>query len=179
MKSTTAPETVADPTPPRDYRRAIGTILVELGRLSTCDTDRIDRYAAEKRLRFGHAAVQLTLVSKEDIDFALEQQFKYPIIMCGGDKGLAEDVIAAYDPQSEAVEPLRALRSQLTLRWRNKSHGNALTITSADRSDGRSWLAANLATVFAQGGDRTLLIDTDMRHPCQHGYSTWITRWVY
>ena len=166
--NTTAPKALADPTPPRDYRRAIGTILVELGRLSARDTDKIGRYAAEQGLRFGEAAVELKLISQEDIDFALEQQFKYPIIMCGGDSGLAEDVIAAYDPQSEAVEPLRALRTQLTLRWRNISRSNALAIASPDRGDGRSWLAANLATVFAQGGERTLLIDTDMRHPCQH-----------
>ena len=66
------------------------------------------------------------------------------------------------------MEPLRALRCQLTLRWRNVAHRKALAITSPDRGDGRSWLAANLAIVFAQAGDRTLLIDADMRHPCQH-----------
>ncbi len=43
-----------------------------------------------------------------------------------------------------------------------------MAITSPGRGEGRSWLAANLATMFAQLGERTLLIDADMRHPCQH-----------
>jgi protein-tyrosine kinase len=163
-----ASNVVEMPTRPHDYRRAIGTILVEEGRLNTSDVDSVCRYAAEKGLRFGEAAVQLKLVSQDDIDFALALQFNYPILMRGGANGVADDVIAAYNPQSDVVEPLRALRTQLTLRWRNMAHRKALAITSPDRGDGRSWLAANLATVFAQAGDRTLLIDTDMRHPCQH-----------
>jgi capsular exopolysaccharide synthesis family protein len=43
-----------------------------------------------------------------------------------------------------------------------------VAITSPGRREGRSWLAANLAAVFAQIGERTLLIDADMRHPRQH-----------
>jgi protein-tyrosine kinase len=71
-------------------------------------------------------------------------------------------------PQSDSVEPLRVLRSQLAHRWFNTMGQKALVITSPGRSEGRSWLAANLATVFAQIGERTLLIDADMRHPSQH-----------
>jgi receptor protein-tyrosine kinase len=66
------------------------------------------------------------------------------------------------------VEPLRALRSQLTHRWFTDSGHKGIAITSPGRGEGRSWLAANLATVFAQIGERTLLIDADMRHPHQH-----------
>jgi chain length determinant protein tyrosine kinase EpsG len=86
----------------------------------------------------------------------------------GGEGGVADDVIAAHQPQSEAVEPLRALRSQLILRWFNNANRKVLAVTSAERGEGRSWLAANLATMFAQLGERTLLIDADMRHPRQH-----------
>jgi len=60
------------------------------------------------------------------------------------------------------------LRSQLILRWFNNASRRVLAITSAERGEGRSWLAANLATMFAQLGERTLLIDADMRHPRQH-----------
>ena len=85
-----------------------------------------------------------------------------------GLSGVTDDVIAAYLPQSDLVEPLRALRSQLSLRWVNGVGRRILAITSPGRGEGRSWLAANLATVFAQMGERVLLIDADMRHPQQH-----------
>jgi Mrp family chromosome partitioning ATPase len=81
---------------------------------------------------------------------------------------VADDVVAAYLPQSDFVEPLRALRSQITLRWANGEGSRMLAITSPARGEGRSWLAANLATVFAQMGQRVLLIDADMRNPRQH-----------
>jgi protein-tyrosine kinase len=156
------------PMPTRDRSRAFGAILIEQGRLSPEDAEEIQRYAATHGMRFGDAAIRLKLLTQKDIDFALAQQFNYPILTRGGANGVADDVVAAYMPQSDAVEPLRALRSQLTLRWFNDATHKALAITSPGRGEGRSWLAANLATVFAQMGERTLLIDADMRNPRQH-----------
>ena len=63
---------------------------------------------------------------------------------------------------------MRALRSQLMFGWMRDSKRRALTIISPERGEGRSWLAANLATLFAQAGFRTLLIDADLRSPRQH-----------
>jgi protein-tyrosine kinase len=157
-----------DVMPTRDRSRAFGAILIEQGRLSPDDAEEIQRYAGAHGMRFGDAAIRLKLLTQQDIDFALAQQFNYPILTRGGVNGVADDVVAAYMPQSESVETLRALRSQLTLRWFNDSTHKALAITSPGRGEGRSWLAANLATVFAQIGERTLLIDADMRNPRQH-----------
>jgi protein-tyrosine kinase len=166
--TTRAPRTPEALEPPRDHSRSIGAILVEQGRLHPADVEEIQRVAVLKGLRFGDAALQLRLLSQLDIDLAMAQQFNYPILPRGGDNGVADDVIAGYLPQSEMVEPLRALRSQLELRWAPDPDRKILAITSPGRGDGRSWLAANLATVFAQMGKRTLLIDADMRHPRQH-----------
>jgi protein-tyrosine kinase len=154
--------------PGRDHSRAFGSILVEQGRLSPADAEEIQRYARAQGMRFGDAALQLKLATPEDIEFALAQQFNYPILQCGGEGGVADDVVAAYNPTSEFVEPLRALRSHLLHRWFNDASQKVVAIVSPGRREGRSWLAANLATVFAQIGERTLLIDADMRHPRQH-----------
>jgi protein-tyrosine kinase len=154
-------------TPP-DRGRAIGTILIEQGRLNSQDVEEIQRFANAHGVRFGEAAVQLKRITERDIESAIAQQYNYPILARGGESGVADDVIAAYMPQSDAVEPLRALRSQIILRWFNNASRRVLAVTSAERGDGRSWLAANLATMFAQLGERTLLIDADMRHPRQH-----------
>lgn len=157
------------PKPPKKMGGStIGAMLLDLERLSPGIIDVVKRYAAEYHIGLDEAAVRLKFVSQKDIDLALATQFKYPVLRKGGDDGLSEEVVAAYNPQSEQVEPLRALRSQLTLRWSTLPNRTALAITSPDSGDGRSWLAANLATVFAQAGDRTLLIDTDLRRPSQH-----------
>lgn len=154
-------------TPP-DRGRSIGAILVEQGRLNSQEVEEIQRFAHSHGVRFGEAALQLKRISERDIESAIAQQYNYPVLARGGESGVADDVISAYMPQSEAVEPLRALRSQIILRWFNNAARRVLAVTSAERGEGRSWLAANLATMFAQLGERTLLIDADMRHPRQH-----------
>ena len=154
-------------TPP-DRGRAIGAILIEQGRLNSQDVEEIQRFANSHGVRFGEAAVQLKRITERDIESAIAQQYNYPVLARGGEGGVSDDVIAGYMPQSDAVEPLRALRSQLILRWFNTASRRVLAISSAVRGEGRSWLAANLATMFAQLGERTLLIDADMRHPRQH-----------
>ncbi|HEX3912520.1 MAG TPA: chain length determinant protein tyrosine kinase EpsG [Steroidobacteraceae bacterium] len=153
---------------PPDRGRAIGAILVDQGRLNSQEVEEIQRFANSNGVRFGEAAVQLKRITEHDIESAIAQQYNYPVLARGGEGGVADDVIAAYMPQSDAVEPLRALRSQLNLRWFNNANRRVFAVTSAERGEGRSWLAANLATMFAQLGERTLLIDADMRHPRQH-----------
>jgi protein-tyrosine kinase len=147
--------------------RSIGEILVGLGKLSIEDVENIQRVAAEKSIRFGEAAVQLGLLTPDDIDGALARQFRFPIVSVG-DEGFAKAVVAAYDPLNHVVDQMRALRSQLMFHWLNDAERKILAITSPGRGEGRSWLAANLAVALAQIGKRTLLIDADMRNPFQH-----------
>ena len=60
------------------------------------------------------------------------------------------------------------MRTQLLIRWFNPEAGRrTLAITSPCAREGRSFIAANLAVVFSQLGQRTLLIDADFRAPRQ------------
>lgn len=148
--------------------RPIGTILQDAGRLSAEDAERVLRLQRDEGLRFGAAAVRLGLLTEEDIRHALSHQFDYPYLS-REDTSLHHELAAAYEPFSASVENLRALRSQLMLRWFDSDIGHkSLAITSVDSEDGRSYLAANLAVVFSQLGQRTLLIDADLRAPRQH-----------
>lgn len=149
-------------------KRTLGAILIDAGRLKVEDAERVLRLQREQNLRFGDAALRLGVLTQADIDFALSLQFDFPYLL-PGQSAISEEVIAAYTPLAPQVESLRALRSQLMLRWLDaEPEYKALAILSAARADGRSFIAANLAVVFAQLGERTLLIDADLRHPCQH-----------
>jgi chain length determinant protein tyrosine kinase EpsG len=150
--------------------RPIGGILIDAGRLLPMDAERIVKLQREQNMRFGDAALLLDLLSPDDIEFALAQQFDYaylPRLAAGGSR-LSRELVAAWKPQDKAVENLRALRSQLMLRWFENVDRHALAIVSPEASAGRSWLTANLAVVFSQLGERTLLIDADLRKPRQH-----------
>lgn len=149
-------------------KRSIGAVLIDAGRLKVADAEQILRLQREQKLRFGDAALRLGLLTQADIDFALSLQFDFPYLL-RGQSAVSQEVIAAYAPLSPQVESLRSLRSQLMLRWLDtERETKALAILSAARADGRSFIAANLAVVFAQLGERTLLIDADLRNPCQH-----------
>lgn len=149
-------------------QRSIGAILIDAGKLTPEGAERILRLQREQGLRFGEAATQLGLITQADIDFAISRQFDYPYLLHGQSQ-VSEDLVAAYTPFSPQVEALRALRSQLMVRWFDTdSARRALAVVSAARNEGRSFITANLAVVFSQLGEHTLLIDTDMRNPCQH-----------
>ena len=149
--------------------RSIGAVLIDAGRLKAEDAERILRVQLEQGLRFGDAAIRLGLLNQTDIEFALLRQFNYPCLV-RGESMVSEDLVAAYASTGRETEALRTLRSQLTLRWfDNEPDRKALAIVSGERREGRSYITANLAVVFSQLGQRTLLIDADMRHPCQHG----------
>jgi protein-tyrosine kinase len=149
-------------------KRSIGAVLIDAGRLKVADAEQILRLQREQKLRFGDAALRLGLLTQTDIDFALSLQFDFPYLL-PGQSAVSQEVIAAYAPRSPQVEALRSLRSQLMLRWLDaEPETKSLAILSAARAEGRSFIAANLAVVFAQLGERTLLIDADLRNPCQH-----------
>lgn len=148
--------------------RSIGAILIDAGKLKAADAEHILRLQHEEGLRFGDAAKRLGLITDEDIAQALSRQFDYPYLTWGESR-VAGEVVAAYNPFSAPVEALRALRSQLMLRWfDSEAEHRTLAITSPGRGEGRSWLTANLGVVFSQLGERTLIIDADLRHPRQH-----------
>jgi protein-tyrosine kinase len=151
--------------------RSLGGILIDSGLLRPEDAERVLLLQKEQNLRFGDAAVRLGLLNESDVQYALSRQFAYAYLRKtpGEKKPVSDELVAAYQPFSPRVEQLRAIRSQLMLRWFDKAdQRQVLTLVGTERGEGRSHLAANLAVVFSQLGERTLLVDADMRHPRQH-----------
>lgn len=148
--------------------RSIGAILMAAGLLRADENERILRLQQDKGMRFGDAAVQLGLANERDIRHAMARQFDYQYLQ-RGESAVSASVVAAYSPFSSQAEALRALRSQLMLRWFDPVAGRkTLAVVSAQSGEGRSWMAANLGVVFSQLGARTLLIDADLRRPSLH-----------
>jgi protein-tyrosine kinase len=151
--------------PPVDTR--IGKLLVASGKLTEQSIEQISQVQREYRLRFGEAALSLGLLKEDDILRALARQFDYSCLPVDSESGLSSELFAAYRPNSSECEALRALRSQLMLRWFG-GHRKTLALISAQYEDGSSRLAANLAIEVSQLGERTLLIDANLRNPSQH-----------
>jgi chain length determinant protein tyrosine kinase EpsG len=157
-------DTVASANPVRDS--SIGRLLLQLGKITLADSENILNAQKEHGLRFGDAALKLGLIKESDIRQVLALQFNYPYLQAG-QGNYSDELIAAYQPFSKQVEALRALRSQLMMRWFSEGF-KSLAIVSANTGEGGSYLAANLAIVFSQLGERTLLVDANLREPRQH-----------
>jgi protein-tyrosine kinase len=141
----------------------MGVLLLESGKLSAENAERVLRLQKELGIRFGEAAVRLGLIDEEDVQQVLARQFDYPYLR-QGEAGLSPKLVAAYEPFSAQVEALRAIRSQLMLRWFTRGR-RALALVGVDPDDGASLFAANLAVVFSQLGEQTLLVDANLRSP--------------
>ena len=86
-----------------------------------------------------------------------------------GGEVVSGQLAAAHAPFGAKVEMLRSVRSKLAQRWFDSDPAHkALAIVSANRHEGRSFIAANLAVVFSQSERRTLLIDGDLHNPMLH-----------
>lgn len=66
------------------------------------------------------------------------------------------------------LECFRVIRSNILLNPTNSGSSQVLCITSAKPGEGKSTLAANLAWAFYSMGERTLLVDTDLRRGRVH-----------
>ncbi len=82
---------------------------------------------------------------------------------------IPQDVGLVLDEGQESphAEAYRVLRTNI-LFSRKDEKWNTLTIVSGGVGEGKSTTIMNLATVFAQNGDRVLIVDSDLRRPTLH-----------
>ncbi|MEE9493078.1 MAG: polysaccharide biosynthesis tyrosine autokinase [Gammaproteobacteria bacterium] len=147
-------------------QESLGEILLDAGVITSVDLTKILETQKKTSKRFGEVAIQLGLVRQNELQNALSRQVGYPCII-SDQQGYPSDLVTAYKPFSEQSEIFRTIRTQLLLNH-DEMESRPLAILSPSRSEGRSYVTANLAVVLAQLGKRTLVIDANLRAPRQH-----------
>jgi chain length determinant protein tyrosine kinase EpsG len=147
----------------------LGNILVELGRIEGRHVEAVLAQQAQNPRRFGDLAIALGLVVRADIDLALARQFDVDFVPAAEPD---EGALALPDRLGDAQgEVLRAVRSQLVLRWfGNEPEQRTLAVVSHGAGEGRSHVCAHLAMQLAQMDEDTLVIDADLRKPSLHSF---------
>ncbi len=71
------------------------------------------------------------------------------------------------DPRSALCEAIRTTKVSIQLA-RGDAHSRSFLFTSTTQGEGKSTMATNMATAFAQGGERVVIVDADLRRPRIH-----------
>ncbi len=82
-------------------------------------------------------------------------------------KSINERLVTQLKPRSPVSEAYRTLRTNILFSNPERPK-KVFLLTSSGPKEGKSTTVANLAITFAQMGNRTLLIDADLRKPIQH-----------
>ena len=79
-------------------------------------------------------------------------------------------LLAKERSQSATTEAFRSLRTALIFALSEKPRAKVVLITSAIPGQGKSFISANLAYLFAASGKKVLLVEADIRKPAVENY---------
>lgn len=82
-------------------------------------------------------------------------------------EAIEKSQIAISNADPQAAEAFLSLHSNLRLKDESKN-AKVIIVTSTTPSEGKSFVTSNLALTFASHGERTLIIDCDLRKPNVH-----------
>ena len=72
--------------------------------------------------------------------------------------------------ESPHAEAYRVLRTNILFAGRKSEKQTTFSVVSGGAGEGKTTTMFNLAVVFAQQGDRILIVDSDLRRPSMHRY---------
>jgi polysaccharide biosynthesis transport protein len=109
-----------------------------------------------------------TIRTKEDIDQITDAPFLGIVPNFDGEtENDPKDLFTHHHPKSSITESCRSIRTNILYSSPGKEI-KKLLVTSAGPQEGKSTSVINLGIVFAQGGRRVCLVDSDLRRPRLH-----------
>ncbi|CAN5174848.1 polysaccharide biosynthesis tyrosine autokinase [soil metagenome] len=106
-----------------------------------------------------------TRLKREDLAGVHQHQLLDPSHL---GSSMSAELVCEVQPDHPLADAVYRIRAALLLAHRNKSGPLTISIVGAERGEGRSILAANLAIAFSQLHSRTLLVDADARFGRMH-----------
>ena len=100
------------------------------------------------------------ILYREDID----QNSDIPFLGVIGHKKYQDNLVVKKSPKSSVAESFRTIRSNIEF-FAAEKESKIVLITSSISSEGKTFCAINLASVFSLSGKKTVLIGGDMRKP--------------
>jgi capsular exopolysaccharide synthesis family protein len=100
----------------------------------------------------------------------LKNETKIPFLGIIGKNNTKDDLAVYNKPRSGTAESFRAIRSSLQFFYKglNTAVANKVLVTSSVSGEGKTFIAKNIATVFALSGKKVLLLGLDLRKPRIH-----------
>jgi capsular exopolysaccharide synthesis family protein len=100
-----------------------------------------------------------------------EQHFAMPVlaeIPVLKRKDRRNGVVVSSNPASVPANAFRLLGASMRQNGKAQRRPQTILVTSAGPGEGKSTVVANLASTFAERGDRVLILSCDFRHPTIH-----------
>ncbi len=106
-----------------------------------------------------------SLRTAEEVEFYAEMPFLgyVPTVVEFGRRARKLDKYSLIEPSSKLAESLRNIKVALLFATPEGSAFKTVLVTSSVPGEGKSLVAANLSIVFSVAGEKTLLIDGDIR----------------
>ena len=113
------------------------------------------------------------IIAKEILDThihsadEIERMSPIPVLGIVGKKSTKSNLTVFHKPRSAVAESFRALRSNIQFLFVRNEEVNCKTVvvTSSVSGEGKTFVCMNMATVFALGGKKTIVIGMDLRKP--------------
>lgn len=79
-----------------------------------------------------------------------------------------KELITMYEPDSPISESFRAVKARIIHSRMDSDFPKMILVTSPAQGEGKTFVAINLAGIFAKSNKRTLIVDCDLRRPRIH-----------